>query len=105
MPKIKYHCKICDKPHDTEEEARKCESQGAKPFLFEIGDVLKPRERHGFQSTYHPTFPKETRFTIKERKRSPGDHENLYIVGPPTGKSKDLLGESFLNSEFEKINA
>jgi|Deesub1362B_J571_1020462.scaffolds.fasta_scaffold05297_4 hypothetical protein len=99
MPKVKYHCEICDHPYDTEEEARKCESQGAQPFLFKVGEVLKPVERHGFQSTYQPTQP--SKVTIKARSRGAQNHENLYDV-PQIGK---VVCEAYLKSEFEKINA
>lgn len=97
MPNVKYHCKVCDYPYGTEEEARKCESQGAKPFLFEVGETLRPVERHGFQSTYQPTQPKKV--TIKGRSRGAQNHENLYDI-PQIGQ---LVGESYLKSEFERV--
>ena len=97
MPKIKYHCEICDEPYDTEEEAKKCESQGAEPFFFEVLDVLV--QLSPILRSDQSLLLRRPEVQIAGRSRSSRIHENVYDV--PDIREKPV-GESYLKSNFEK---
>jgi len=97
MPKIKYHCEICDFPYRTREEAEMCERQGFKPFAFEVLDVLIQLSPVLRQDQFLLLHRPEVQ--IAGRSRSSRFHENVYNV---PGIREKPVGESYLKSNFEK---
>ena len=100
MPKIKYHCEVCNYPYDTEEEAGNCEKQGVNRFLFEVGDVFEPKS--GMLKPEEAMSFHTRDVVITGRSRYPQKHENVYNI--PDIRTEPV-GESYLKNNYKKVGS
>lgn len=100
MPKIKYHCNICDFPYRTREEAKMCERQGSQPFLFEVGDVFEPKS--GLLKPEEVMSFHTQDVVIVRRGRLRVGHKNVYY---DTRLGEEPIKESDLKDNYKKVGS